>query len=116
MTYTPFVQAGDLRHRAAIHDPPLPGDEERDAYGGVIRSGQVITERWTRIVPLQGSERVEANGVAAGVTHKVLLRPVTPKPSPRAWLVYDGRRFEIRSWLDVDERGTMIELLVEEQV
>jgi SPP1 family predicted phage head-tail adaptor len=81
--------------------------------GGVTETWSDVATVWANIRPITGKEYFASGAVQADVTHYVTIRyydGLTPKHR----LVYDGRVFEIRHVLNIQERNTMQLLLARE--
>ena len=64
------MRAGRLRHRIAIQ----AATESKGATGQTLRTWSTVTTVWAGIEPVKGEERLAAQGVAAKLTHRVILR------------------------------------------
>ena len=102
---------GALRHRVTIETPVrTPGD------------GGTATITWTslgsvfaRVEPIGGREIAGADGVAAVVTHKVLIRHRDDVSAQMRFLV-GTRILEIRAVLDLEGRRRWQQCLCEERL
>ena len=108
----PTPKAGKLRDQVEIQEPR----ETRDSHGGTALVWDQIDIRWASVVPLSGRERMDSDHVQGQVTHRVWMRPIEPKPSPRARLIYEGRTLQVEAIIDKQERGILLEILCREEV
>ncbi|MEQ8825475.1 MAG: phage head closure protein [Filomicrobium sp.] len=109
MTDTDDIKIGNLRQRIAIEEPVRTSD----GGGGAEETWGLVAEVWAQIRPLNGSERAEADGLAGKVTHEIILRYRSGlRPDMR--FVYQGRVFDIRAVLDLEERRRFLRCFVEE--
>jgi SPP1 family predicted phage head-tail adaptor len=102
---------GALRHRVRLHRP------ERTAVAGgtAIIAWKSVGSMFARIEPASGREVVLGDGVAARVTHRVLIRHRDGVAAEMRFV--EGRRtLEIRAVLDLDGRGRWLECLCEERL
>lgn len=104
------LRIGDLRQRLGIERAARVAD----GGGGAEETWEMLAEVWAAVVPLAGSERVEADAVSGNVTHEVWLRyreDVTPDMRFRL-----GRRlFNVRAVIDIEERRRFLKCLCEER-
>ncbi len=110
MTETDSIKIGNLRQRVSIEEPLRTGD----GGGGAQESWVELAQVWAQIRPLNGSERAEADGIAGKVSHEIVMR-FRADIAPEHRLFYDGRIFDIRAVLDLDERRRFLRCLVEER-
>ena len=85
-----------------------------DGGGGASENWTVVASLWAALLPLRGDEGLDADALSGTLTHEVWLRyrrDVVPQMRLRA----GSRIFEIRSVIDVGERGRWLRLLCEEQ-
>lgn len=101
---------GAFRHRLTLEAP----DEIEDGAGGVTRSWQAIAQVWASIEPLSLGERLAAEKRVGLLSHRILLRHRTDITLSHRFLL-GMRVFVIRAVRDPEERGRVIECLVEEQ-
>ena len=102
---------GPLRYRVTLERPVRTEGE-----GGAAEIAWTsVSGLFAQIVPVTGREIVTADGIAARVTHKVLVRAgieIAPEMRFREAL----RVLEIRAVLDLDGRRRWLECLCEEIV
>ena len=104
------MQTGQLDRKAVIQQPT----EARNSLGEYTLTWSDWKTRYIAIVPLSGSEAVNALAVEATVTHRVRMR-FTDGLKPKYRIVCEGRTFDI---ISVVERGRRVEheLLVTEVI
>lgn len=104
------MNAGKLRQRVTIQRPTYTRNED----GERIESLQDVRTVWAWARRIRASERAQAGAagqVVAEADWRVTLR-VDPNNEllPTDVIVYDGRRLDIISIVDVDEEGVMLEV------
>lgn len=102
---------GALRHRVTLEAPVRTPDEGGAATITWTSLGSVFA----RIEPTAGREIEQADGIAARVTHKVLIRH-RPDVTAAMRLVEGTRVLEIRAVLDLDGRRRWMQCLCEEKL
>ena len=104
------MQTGILDTKAVIQQPT----EARNSLGEYTLTWSDWKTRYIAIVPLAGSEAINALAVEATVTHRVRMR-FTSGLQPKYRIVAEGRVFDI---ISVVERGRRVEheLLVTEVI
>ena len=110
MNDTDNIRIGHLRQRISVERPVRTSD----GGGGAAESWVLVAEVWAQIRPLSGSERAEADGLAGRVSHEVIMR-YRDDVGPDDRIAFDGRLFDIRAALDVDERRRFLKCLAEER-
>jgi SPP1 family predicted phage head-tail adaptor len=108
----PIIEsAGKLRHRLQLWEDR---GTVQDSLNHIIPVPFQVTEVWGAIETLTGRELYDARQVIPDVTHKITVRyrNVTPKQ----WLTYKGRKFNVDWVNNVDERNFTITALCQEQV
>lgn len=102
---------GPLRYRATLERPV-----RTDGEGGTAEiTWSSVSGLFAQIVPVTGREIVTADGMAARVTHEVVVRAgmeITPQMRFRESL----RVLEIRAVLDLDGRRRWLKCLCEERL
>lgn len=95
------MRAGPLRHRVTLES----GSETQDSAGGIVLSFTTVATVWASVEPVRGKEYFAAQQVASDVTHLVRLRR-QPGISPTTkWrVIFNGRKFDIESVIEVLER------------
>lgn len=102
---------GDLIHRFAL-EAPVRTD---DGAGGATLTYALIAEVWGSLNAVGGSERPDADRLAARITHAIWLRH-RDGLTPDHRLRLGTRRFEIRSILDHSGRQRFLECRCEEAI
>jgi len=102
---------GELRHRLVLEQPV----ETADGAGGVTRSYATVTTVWAALVPVSARGAVEAAGVGAEVTHRIVIR-FGPDITTGHRLRDGSRIFRIVAWRDQDGSGRFIEISAQERV
>ncbi len=101
---------GEFRHRLALQ----AADEVEDGAGGVTRTWESLGQIWAAIEPLSAADRVRAGKRIGAISHRITLRHRTDITLSHRF-VLGLRVFSIRAVRDPDERGRLIECLVEEE-
>lgn len=105
------IKVGSLKHTIIIERAAKTPD---GSGGNTIVWNTHITLR-AKISPLSGRERVYAQRLEADITHRILFRYITDiLPSDR--INFNGRYFQIRSILNLEEGNCFLELSCEEGV
>jgi SPP1 family predicted phage head-tail adaptor len=102
---------GALRQRLTLETPVRTGEEG----GTAVISWNAIATLSASITPQSGREIVLADGVAARVTHEIVIR-YGPGVAPAMRFTAAGRIFEIHAVLDIDERRRWLKCLCEERL
>lgn len=100
---------GQLRHRVTIQSlvsNPDTGHSVDETY-------QDIAQAWAKMETLQGVELFDNKQNAFSPTHRFTIRHMDGVTSER-WILYDSRRFRIRSVRNYLERGRFLILESEE--
>lgn len=74
-----------------------------------------LSREWADIEPVSGREYFNASGERAEVTHKIKIR-AGRSYLPKDRVVYGSRVFNIKSVLNIEERGRWLQLMVTEHV
>jgi SPP1 family predicted phage head-tail adaptor len=101
---------GDFRHRLTLQ----AADEVEDGAGGVARTWEPLGQIWAAIEPLSLDDRLLSDKRLGLLTHRVLLRHRADITLSHRFAL-GTRVFAIRAVRDPDERGRLIECLVEEE-
>lgn len=105
------MRVGKLDKKGQITKPI----KTQDAAGGATTSWQLHADVWFSLKPLNGKEKYVSHEKYATATHEVMMRYVAGvKPEMR--LEWNGRVFEIKAALNVLEKGTNLQLIVEEDI
>jgi SPP1 family predicted phage head-tail adaptor len=110
------LDAGQLNKRVTV----LEFSESSDGAGGYVDTWptvgwSTVCSRWARIEPLRGRSYFEAQQAQTEITHRVTMR-YSALVKPEHTINYDGRRLDIRTVINVEERGDWMELMCAEVV
>ncbi|MBY0531547.1 MAG: phage head closure protein [Xanthobacteraceae bacterium] len=100
----------DFRHRLTLQ----VADEVEDGAGGVTRTWQPLGQVWAAIEPISLDDKLLSDKRRGLLTHRILLRHRSDITLSHRF-VLGVRIFSIRAVRDPDERGRVIECLVEEE-
>ncbi len=104
------VCAGMLSRQVSIQRKTRTPDQA----GGYITDWEEVSQTRAAIIPLSGNETLFGQQLEARVTHRIVMRYRSFDP---AWsILYSGRRFNVRSVIDVEERRRWLEIRAEEGV
>jgi len=104
------VTIGDLRERLTLEEAARIGD----GGGGANESWRAVATLWAAMLPLSGDEGLDADAPSGTVSHEIWLR-YRAGVLPDMRLRSGDRIFDIRSVIDVGERGRWLRLLCEER-
>ena len=105
------ITAGKLRHRISIQRK-VSND---DGMGGGVMSWQEIKSTRAMITPLSGRESLQAQRIEAETTHRLYMRYFADLEQADK-VVYDGRDFNIKAIINIEERNKYLELQCKEGV
>jgi len=108
------IRACDLRHRVVL-EAEAPTPDGGGGQGDPWAAATAVANLRACITPLSGHERLHAQQLEAGVTHRILLR-YRPGVTAKQRLRFGDRVFNIRAVIDVEERNRWLEILAEEGV
>ena len=103
------IKASDLDREITIEQEALV----TDSVGGKTSTWSQYSTPWAKILPISGSERYWAMKLEANITHSILIRydsGITPKMR----IIYNGREFQIRAVINVEEKDVYLRLHCEE--
>jgi SPP1 family predicted phage head-tail adaptor len=100
----------EFRHRLTLQS----ADEIEDGAGGVSRTWESLGQVWAAIEPLSLDDRLLSDKRLGLLTHRILLRHRTDITLSHRF-VLGSRAFTICAARDPDERGRVLECLVEEE-
>lgn len=100
------LRAGKLTKRVEVQELT----ETRDAHGGITETWTTIATRWASVEPLSGRERWSAEQVDSDITHRIRMRRFRGLTTNHR-IRWDGRVFNLRSVLNLDEADVEHELL-----
>ena len=108
------ISSGDMTRRVRILQPVDTLDDRGSSPATYKADGAPI---WAKIEPLAAQEMNVADGLEAVATHRVTVYR-TDRITSRSVLeaTLDGRRFEIVSLLNVEERDRYLELRCREAI
>lgn len=105
--------ASMLRHRIVLQTPQLTAQNG----GQFITAWQDVATVWAQVTPRQTNslniEALFAEKTVERISHEILLRWREDVDASMR-VVFGGRYFNIRSAVNLDERGECLRLLVEE--
>lgn len=100
---------GRLRHRTQI----LIRTEDPDAGFGTSETFSELANVWAQFIPLSGLKRIETQSYGADISHKVVMR-YRGDVTDRHWLLWNNRRFQIKTFRYLNEKTDWLELMVQE--
>ncbi len=103
------MRIGELRKQIIIQSE----NPTTDSAGGYVLAWTDVATVWAEIKPLSGNEVFTAQHLEGHITHHVLMRYRSDVTTDMR-LSYNGRLFNIRAVLNMEERNQWTELLVEE--
>ena len=86
-----------------------------DGGGGASVTWTSVSDLWARIMPVSGTESVDADGLKGRITHEIWIR-WRADAGPHMRFVLGSRIFDIRSAIDVEETHRFQRCLVEEKL
>ena len=104
------MNIGKLRHRIEIQ-----------SYTTVREGGQNVKTwstretLWAWVRPMSGREKMNAQQVAAEITHKILIR-YYDSLAPTNRIKFGGRYFDINFIADYDEKNEFMEIMCTEKI
>ena len=102
---------GKLRYRVDLQS----GTESSDGAGGCTVAHKTIAQIYADIRPSGGSEQYRQGKIQEKVTHKIFIR--FREEIDSSWRIqYEGRTFQIKNIINVQERDRFLQLLCEEGV
>lgn len=105
------MRVGALRHFVEIYNTT----NTRDSLGGFTEVNALFATAWADITPISGNEKFIDKERHATATHKAICRYIAGI-KPEMILSFDGRKFNIKSALDVGEKRKMLTLVLEERL
>lgn len=106
------MRAGKLRTPVCIVRPL-----GHESFGVGEQTYVEVRKCFAAIEPLSGGERINGQQLQQATTHRITLRVSPSAPIDSTCVVESqGRRFEIRSVIDVNERRRELVLLADEVV
>ena len=99
------LYAGKLRHSIEWQkEQTVP-----DGAGGVTRSWVKVADARALVDPMSGNERWQSMRTEANITHNIYMR-YTASLTPAMRIVYDGRAFQVKAIIDLEERKKWLEV------
>lgn len=103
-------EAGRIRHRLMLDKPAA----SPDGGGGQEAAWTPVAAVWGEIVPLRAEEAAAGEGVAARLTHRIVIRRRGDVEGGDRFRL-DGRVFLVRAVHDPAEDGRFLACLAEER-
>lgn len=85
------------------------------AIGDSITVWDELAQAWARVEPISGREKLIAAQMQAETTHKVTMRHPGIEVRKSYEIVLNGRRLEVESVLDTEERGYELVVMCKEK-
>ena len=104
------VGIGDLRHRVTVQQVARVGD----GGGGASESWNAVATVWAAVLPLGGREELDGDVLSGALSHEIWMRHRDDVAADMR-IVMASRIFEIRSVINVEERGRWLRLVCDEQ-
>lgn len=104
-----MISIGELRKRVAIQT-------YTETESGTYKTSKVwvtVVTVFGQLSPVSGLTAIDTMQIGQKVTHKVYIR-FYPNVTSENWLLIEGRRFRIRTVINIEELNQFLELLVEE--
>lgn len=108
------VEIGKLRHRITFES----NEKVSDGQGGMVKTWAPIITVWASIDPVSQWEKVYTQAMQTRRTHKITVRlSATIKTiTTEMRITYGDRTFQIKAFIDPDERGFYYMIDAEENV
>lgn len=114
---TEDYSAGQLRHRISLWEEASEGAGGTPDAGGGYRLGWVLVgEFWANVAPQSVKESLFAQRLEHITSHRVLLRVGAVRPDAAMRVTFEGREFNVRGVIDVEERRRWYVLFCDEGV
>ena len=84
---------------------------ESSDFDSVPELWETFTKAWFRVKPLRGEEMLQAQQVNEKVTHKLTTRPWISGVTNEMRADLNGRKLNVVSSINVDERNKELELM-----
>jgi SPP1 family predicted phage head-tail adaptor len=85
-------------------------DKPTSDFGYSGQTPEVVTTAWAELTPLSGTERVAAEQVTPGTTHRVVIRWPNVDIEPGMVLRCNGQDYEIQAALDYAGDGQYLDI------
>lgn len=105
------ITPGKMRHSIEVREL----QEVPDNMGGQSTEWVTVWTKKALIETLSGFERLRSMQLKATLTHKIVIRYFAGL-TPKHQILFDGRLFQIRSVINVEERNRFYELSCDEVV
>ena len=89
--------------------------ETDNGSGGSVVSWVKVTNAWARMRPARGGETMR-NGVLTAMASEMITIRWIPNFSEKWRLVFEGRQFNVRNIVDIEEAHVYLELSCDEGV
>lgn len=89
--------------------------EVDDNMGGQTTAWVTVWTKKAMVTPMSGFERLRSMQLNATLTHKIVTRYFAGL-TPKHQILFDGRLFQIRSVINIEERNRFYELSCDEGV
>lgn len=105
------MNPGRFRHRITF----MHLIESMNEVGDDILIEEPFKTVWASMEPLKGREYIEAQKIQPEITYRIIIRYVEGI-TPDMTIEFKGRKFNIQSILNVDERNKFLEIYAVEKV
>ena len=105
------MNPGRLRHRITF----IRFAEGQNEVGDDILIEEPFKTVWAAVEPLKGREYLEAQKIQPEIAYRIIIR-YTKGITPDMTIDLRGRKFNIQSILNVDERNRFLEIYAVEKV
>lgn len=111
-----FIDPGKMDKKITLYKRTL----EKDARGSFVDTWPtagwaVVCTRWAEVKPIRGGQYLAASQERADITHKITIR-YTPDLETGMVISYAGRRLNIQSIINAEERNEWIEIMAVEEM
>lgn len=86
-----------------------------DGFGGYIEEWTTVQKLWAEVIPIDAIENFEAAKVDEKITHVISIR-YRNKITTHNRLKFNGRIFNIRGIVNVNEENRVLEIKAEEDI
>lgn len=107
------LRAGRMRHTLTLQRRATT----KDAMGQQVNTWTDVGTYVASVEPVRGREYLGASGEHSDVTHRIFTRArsdMSPKPYDR--FAFGSRYFNVKSVMDLAERGDQLEIMVVEEI
>lgn len=105
------VEGGRLRHRITIEQRST----SQNSFGEPLLTWTTFITRWASVEPIIGKEFFASQQVQSEVTTKIRVRDATGV-LPQMRVNYNSRIYDIKSIMDIEERGREVLLMCQEVI